>query len=462
LKQNGKGNLKRVIYDNILQIIGKTPLVRFNRIASGLKPVLIGKLEFLNPGGSVKDRIGITMLEEAEKKNLIKPGGVIIEATSGNTGIGLALAAAVKGYKIVFTIPDKQSREKIDMLKAFGAEVVVCPTAVEPEDPRSYYSVAKRLSGEIPNSYYPDQYSNPINPQTHYQTTGPEIWEQTEGEIDYLVAGMGTGGTISGAGKYLKEKNPELKVIGADPIGSVYYEYFKTKKMGQAFPYKVEGIGEDFIPKTMDFSVVDEVVQVTDKDSFLMARKVTREEGVFIGGSGGCAVYAALQIAKRLNTEKKILIILPESGGRNLGKIYSDEWMKENQFLEAPGKLTAKDLINKKKQTPLITLTPHATALEALKKMKECDISQIPVLENGICIGTIHEDSSLDLMMLGKDLNSIYLEEFMKPPLPVIPPETELETLTKLLTKQSPAVLIPLKDKEYQILTKYDLIHTLL
>jgi cystathionine beta-synthase len=451
-----------MIYENILQIIGKTPLVRFNKITSGLKSVLVGKLEFLNPGGSVKDRIGITMLEAAEKKGLLKPGGVVIEATSGNTGIGLALTAAVKGYKIIFTIPDKQSREKIDMLKAFGAEVIVCPTAVEPQDPRSYYSVAKRLSQEIPNSYYPDQYSNPINPLTHYETTGPEIWEQTEGKIDCLVAGMGTGGTISGAGKFLKEKKTDLKVIGADPVGSIYYEYFKTQKIGPAFPYKVEGIGEDFLPGTMDFSIVDEMIQVTDKDSFQMARKVTREEGIFIGGSGGCAVYAALQIAKRFNTQKIILVILPESGGRNLGKIYNDEWMKENQFLESPIRLTAKDLLERKKQTLLITLPPHATALEALKKIKESDISQIPILENGKCVGTIHEDASIDLLMLGKDLNNIYLQEIMKPPLPIVSPETNLEALTEVLTKQSQAVLVKLGEKEYQILTKYDLIHTLL
>src|ERR1700739_1840064 len=279
--------------NNILEAVGHTPLIRLHRIANGLKPQVWIKAEMLNPGGSVKDRIGITMITEAEKKGLLKPGGTIIEGTSGNTGMGLALVAAVRGYKCVFTTTDKQSKEKVDLLKALGAEVIVCPTAVEPEDPRSYYSVAKKLAREIPNSYYPNQYDNPMNPEAHYLTTGPEIWEDTEGKITHFVCGVGTGGTISGVGRFLKEKNPEIKVIGVDPFGSLYYEFFKTGKVGRARTYVVEGIGEDIFPSTMDFKVVDDVVQVSDQECFVCARKLVKAEGVFTGGSGGGCVSAA-------------------------------------------------------------------------------------------------------------------------------------------------------------------------
>lgn len=456
-------NHTTMFHENILSLIGNTPLVKLHRVTAEVQPTILAKLEFMNPGGSVKDRIGLPMIEEAEKRGLLKPGGTIIEATSGNTGIGLALAAAIRGYRIIFTIPDKQSREKIDMLKAYGAEVIVCPTAVEPDDPRSYYSVAKRLNQELPNSYYPDQYSNPVNPETHYQTTGPEIWEQTSGKIDYLVAGIGTGGTISGVGKFLKEKKSTIKIIGVDPVGSLYYEYFKTGKLGQAHTYKVEGIGEDFLPKTMDFSVVDDVVQVTDQESFLMARRVTREEGIFVGGSGGSVVFAALKIAKNLPREATVVVSIPDSGNRNLGKIYNDAWMRENQFLEFPVRLSARDILERKtNKGSLVTLSPRATAFEALSKVKELDVSQLPVFDNGKCIGSVHEDKLIELLMLSKDLKKIVLREIMSPPPPIVQPQIEMSALTNILTKESPAVLVDIGNKQYQILTKYDLIHTLL
>ena len=321
-------------HQNILELIGNTPLVKLTRVTAGIKATILAKLEFMNPGGSVKDRIAVYMVEKAIKNGLLKPGGTIIESTSGNTGIGLAMYAAVKGFKAIFTIPDKMSQEKINLLKAFGAEVIVCPTNVPPDSPESYYEVAKRLAKETPNSYFVNQYHNEDNVEAHYMTTGPEIWTQTSGRIDYLVAGAGTGGTISGVGKFLKEKNPNVKVIAVDPIGSVYHDWFKYKKLIEPKIYMVEGIGEDMLCETMHFEVIDDIIQVSDAEAFYMARKLAREEGILAGGSSGAAVHAAIKVAQNLPEDKVVVVILPDTGRNYISKIFNDEWMKEKGFID--------------------------------------------------------------------------------------------------------------------------------
>lgn len=321
-------------YENILGIVGNTPLVKLNKVTKDINVTILAKLEFMNPGGSVKDRIAVYMVEKAIKNGLLKPGGTIVEATSGNTGIGLAMYAAVKGFKAIFTIPDKMSREKINLLKAFGAEVIVCPTNVPPDSPESYYEVAKKIVKETPNSYFVNQYHNEDNVEAHYMTTGPEIWEQTGGKIDYLVAGAGTGGTISGVGKFLKEKNPDIKIIAVDPIGSVYHDWFKYKKLIEPKIYMIEGIGEDMLCETMHFEVIDDIIQVSDAEAFFMARRLAKEEGILAGGSSGAAVYAALKISKDLPKDKVVLVILPDTGRNYISKIFNDEWMREKGFLK--------------------------------------------------------------------------------------------------------------------------------
>ena len=326
-------NATPLYYDDVSELVGNTPLVRLKKVTQGIKAFVLAKLEFLNPGGSVKDRMAFYMLQDAERSGKLKPGGTIVEATSGNTGVAVAMYAAIKGYRAIFTIPDKMSHEKINLLKAFGAEVIVTPTEVPPDSPQSYYEVAKRIHSQIPDSYYMGQYKNLKNPEAHYKTTGPEIWKQTEGKIDYLVGGVGTGGTMSGTCKFLKEKNRKIKTIAVDPVGSVFYDYFKRKKMIEPHLYLVEGIGEDMLVDTMQFDFIDDFVQVTDKDSFFMARRLAREEGIFAGGSSGSAVWAALQIAQNLDETKMVVVILPDTGTRYLSKMYNDEWMKEKGFL---------------------------------------------------------------------------------------------------------------------------------
>jgi cystathionine beta-synthase len=451
--------------NNILEAVGRTPLVRLNRIAKDCKAEVYVKADYLNPGGSVKDRIGITMIDEAERKGLLKPGGTIIEGTSGNTGVGLALVAAVRGYKLVFTITDKQSKEKVDLLKALGAEVIVCPTAVEPDDPRSYYSVAKKLAGEIPNSYYPNQYENPMNPEAHYHTTGPEIWEDSEGKITHFVCGMGTGGTISGAGKFLKEKNPKIQIIGVDPIGSLYHEFFKTGKVGRARTYVVEGIGEDIFPSTMHFDVLTDVLQVNDRECFVCARRLAKSDGIFTGGSGGGCVAAALRVARELPAGNVVVAFLPDTGMRYLSKVYSDEWMRERGYEDSDVPLTAADVVAVKhgsgKVREMILAHPYQTVFHALRTMQEQDISQVPIFEDDKNVGTVYEDQILNLALQGKDLRKLVIREVMSKPLPQVPCDAPVQRVTYLLSHEGPAVFVVLGDGRYEILTKYDLMDTI-
>ncbi|MDE2237518.1 MAG: pyridoxal-phosphate dependent enzyme, partial [Elusimicrobia bacterium] len=448
---------------NVLEAIGGTPLIRLNRMAAGLKPRIYAKAEFMNPGGSVKDRIGVAMIDEAERAGKLKPGGTIIEGTSGNTGIGLALVAALRGYKLIFTITDKQSREKINLLKALGAEVIVCPTAVEPEDPRSYYSVAKKLAREIPNAFYPNQYENPRNPAAHYATTGPEIWEDTDGRVTHFVAGMGTGGTISGAGRFLKEKNPRIKIVGADPVGSLYYEKIKFGRLGKARPYVVEGIGEDIFPPTMDLGIVDDVVQTPDMDCFVTTRRLARLEGLLTGGSGGAAVWAGLKYAERLGSKDLMVVLLPDTGMRYLSKIYNDEWMRENQYLETELRLRAKDVMAAKRRARrrkgLLMSRPRETLLEALGRMRRQDISQLPVFENGKLVGAVYEDDILALLLKGRQLGKMIVREVMAAAPPVITPEARIEAILRLVCAEKPAVLVRTGRSTYDIITKYDILN---
>ena len=450
--------------NNILEAIGRTPLVRLNRIAHGLKPKIYVKADYINPGGSVKDRIGVTMIDDAEKRGLLKPGGTIIEGTSGNTGMGLALVAAVRGYKMVFTITDKQSKEKVDLLKALGAEVIVCPTAVEPEDPRSYYSVAKKLAREIPNSFYPNQYDNPMNPEAHYKTTGPEIWEDSEGKITHFVCGMGTGGTISGVGKYLKEKNLAVKIIGVDPEGSLYYDFHKTKKVTKARSYVVEGIGEDFFPTTMDMKILDDVLRVNDEECFVVARRLVKQEGIFTGGSGGGCISATLRLAKSLSEKDFVVSFLPDTGMRYLSKVYNDEWMRERGYVDSAVAITAAEVVHAKhnagKVRELVVARPYQTVFHALKTMQEQDISQIPIFEDSTPIGTVYEDQILTLALQGKDLRKLVVREVMSAPLPKIPKTAPVERVTRILSHENPAVFVEMDETHFEILTKYDLMST--
>jgi cystathionine beta-synthase len=443
---------------DILALVGNTPLVRLSRIGRGLKPTLVGKLEHLNPGGSIKDRIGLRMIEDAERRGLLKPGGTIVEPTSGNTGVGLAMAAAIKGYRVICTMADKQSQEKRDLLRAFGAEVVVCPTAVPPESPESYYKVAERLARETPGGFLPNQYYNPMNPEAHYNTTGPEIWKQTDGKVTHVVLGIGTGGTVTGAGRYLKERNSAIKIVGADPDGSLY--------TGGIHPYKVEGIGEDFYPGTFDPGLVDQWIRVSDRDSFLTARRLTREEGILVGGSSGTAMFAALEVAKELDESALVLVLFADSGRSYLSKIYNDEWMRQNGYLERyPMHATVLDVVRDRTGTPgLIVVSKGQSVRSAIDTMQRYGISQIPVVANGEAalvtdiVGSVQETTMLDRVFREPSLVDERVERVMEAPFPVVQANEDIERLYAELSSGAPALLAASDDRPVSIITKADLL----
>ena len=442
---------------DVLALVGNTPLVRLSRIARGLRPTILAKMEHLNPGGSVKDRIGLRMIEDAERRGLLRPGGTIVEPTSGNTGVGLALAAAIRGYRLVCTMADKQSQEKRDLLRAFGAEVVVCPTAVPPESPESYYKVAERIARET-NGFMPNQYYNAMNPESHYRTTGPELWEQTDGKITHLVAGVGTGGTVSGAGKYLKERDPKIQIVGADPEGSLY--------TGDIHPYKVEGIGEDFYPGTFDAGLVDRWLRVSDRDSFLTARRLTREEGILVGGSSGTAMFAALEVAKELDASAVMVVLFADSGRSYLSKIYNDEWMRQNGYLERyPVHATVLDVVKDRAGTPgLIVVSKGQTVRSAIDTMQRYGISQIPVVADGEAtrvgdiVGSVQEKTMLDRVFREPGLVEERVERVMEAPFPVVQANEDVERLYAELSAGAPALLAAADDRPVSIITKADLL----
>ncbi len=465
-KTNNPLPKKEAISENILQLIGNTPTLKLTKLTQNIECNVLAKLEFLNPGGSIKDRIGIQMLEAAEAQELIKPGYTIVEPTSGNTGLGLAMAAIAKGYKMIFTLPDKMSKEKIDLLRAFGAKVIITPTNVAPDHPANYVKVAERIVKETPNSFMPNQYFNKANPETHYRTTGPEIWRQTGGKIDVLVATMGTGGTISGIARYLKEQNPNIHIIGVDPEGSLYHhEFYGTTEEADIHSYKVEGIGEDFLPSTLNLKIVDEIITVGDREAFLTARELAQREGVFAGGSAGAAVYAALQVAKKLGKDKTIVVILPDTGRNYLNKFYSDEWMIENGYLEGKEeKISVSILLSNKtdKIGQVVTVGPDAEIGIAIALLKKYGISQLPVVgDDNIQVGSIREIAIMKKLADKEIAGNHKVSEFMEPPLPTVDIDAKIATPLNLLKTQN-ALAVTKSGKIVDIITTIDVINYLL
>ena len=446
--------------NNILETIGHTPLIKLNKITQDLPCTVLAKVEYFNPGNSVKDRMAIRMVEEAEKGGKLKPGGTIIEGTSGNTGMGLALAAIVKGYKCIFTTTDKQSKEKVDILKAVGAEVIVCPTNVEPDDPQSYYSVSKRLATEIPNSFYVNQYDNLANRLSHYEQTGPEIWEQTEGKVTHLVVATGTGGTITGAGKFLKEKNKDIQVWAIDSYGSLLTKYFKTGEidMNEVHPYITEGIGEDFVPQNYDMNVIDKFVQVTDKDGAVMARRIAKEEGIFVGYSAGSALQGLFQLKKDFKKSDVVVVIFCDHGSRYVGKIYNDQWMLERGFLDVK---TCKDIINSRTAKRLVTVQKNHTVAEAVELMKKYDIEHIPVMNDGEPVGSISENGLFKQVFHNPNIRDETVEKAMEKMYPVVSLDAPVEKISNVISKENGAVLVKDEQGSYHIITKYDVLQSL-
>jgi len=443
--------------ESILDLVGNTPLVRLSKVTEGLRPLILAKLEQLNPGGSVKDRIGLSMLEDAERRGLLRPGGTVVEPTSGNTGHGLAMAAAIKGYKMIFVMPDKMSAEKISLLRAYGAEVVICPTNVERESPQSYYSVAERLTREIPGAFQPNQYFNPRNPEAHYRTTGPEIWRQTDGRITTFVAGVGTGGTISGVGKYLKEQNPAVRVVGADPEGSIF--------SGEIAPYKVEGVGEDFWPGTFDREIVDEFIQVTDRECFVAARKLARQEGILVGGSAGLALHAAIQVAVDSKPDDVIVVLLPDTGRNYLSKFFSDEWMRQNGYLQRLVPARVREVIDSHTDgvPELVSVGAGKSVGEAIDLMQQYGISQLLVTENGSSagggvVGSIQERTLLDRIYRDPAVVTTSVSTAMDPPFARVAAGAPIEEAFEALLGGEPALMIVEGDLPVGVITRSDLL----
>lgn len=444
---------------NILETIGNTPLVQLNSVTSEVDALVLAKVETFNPGNSVKDRMALKMIEDAEADGRLQPGGTIIEGTSGNTGMGLALAAIVKGYKCIFVISDKQSKEKMDILRAVGAEVVVCPTNVEPDDPRSYYSVSKRLGKETPNSWYVNQYDNPSNAVAHYEQTGPEIWDQTEGKITHFVVGVGTGGTISGTAKYLKEKNPNIKIWGVDTYGSVFKKYHETGVFdeNEIYPYITEGIGEDILPENVDFSLIDGFTKVTDKDAAVYTRKIAKEEGIFVGNSAGSAVKGILQLKEHFTKNDVVVVLFHDHGSRYVGKMFNDDWMRDRGFLDEEI-TTAADLVKDHADKPLMTVRTEELVSHAIERMREYKISQIPVEDLEGFVGSVDESTLLHHYIADKDIADKPIREVMGAAYPIVSADASIDKVSKLITKDNQAVLVDLGNGKHHIITKYDII----